>query len=127
MSWRRRHRARAYGRSGGRTKFCSYQSTRNRKGGDMSDPIETGDIYFFYRPKVDVDRPQAIDDVQRFYLVMVPDEGAKSRLFVVGKKRLPEIHPGQSKSREREWMMTTLASTPEKIGEELGPVVYETK
>jgi hypothetical protein len=93
----------------------------------MSDPIETGDIYFFYRPKVDVDRPQAIDDVQRFYLVMVPDEGAKSRLFVVGKKRLPEIHPGQSKSREREWMMTTLASTPEKIGEELGPVVYETK
>lgn len=93
----------------------------------MSDTIETGDLYFFYRPKVDVDRPDGIDDVQRFHLVMVPDDAGKSRLFVVGRKRMPEIHPGQSRSTEREWMMTTLASTPGKIGEELGPVVYETK
>lgn len=93
----------------------------------MSDTIESGDIYFFYRPKVDLDQPRGIDDVQRFFLVLVPDDDGKSRLFLVGRKRMPDIEPGESKSTEREWMMVTLVSTSGQIGKELGPITYETK
>lgn len=32
--------------------------------------LETGDLFFFYRPKVDVDEPHSIDDIQRVYLVL---------------------------------------------------------
>jgi len=48
--------------------------------------LKSGDIYFFYRPKVDFDKIRGMGDVQRFHLVMVPDKATKARLFVVGKQ-----------------------------------------
>jgi len=92
----------------------------------MSKYIERGDIYFFYRPKVDFDEIRSIEDVQRFHLVMIPNEGQAGRLFIVGRKRLPEIAKGQSKSTEREWMMNYMTAKPEDIGKALRPVTYET-
>lgn len=91
----------------------------------MSQHIEEGDIYFFYRPKINFDKVRSIEDVQRFHLVMVPDEGA-ARMFVVGKKRLPEIPESHSKSPEREWMINSMAAKPKDIGIALGPEAYET-
>ncbi|KAI0073938.1 hypothetical protein K474DRAFT_1602416 [Panus rudis PR-1116 ss-1] len=34
--------------------------------------IERGHIYFFYRPKVELDEASSIDNVQRFYMLLVP-------------------------------------------------------
>ncbi|EMD32626.1 hypothetical protein CERSUDRAFT_126728 [Gelatoporia subvermispora B] len=34
--------------------------------------IERGHIYFFYRPKVQLEEAESLDDVQRFYMVLVP-------------------------------------------------------
>lgn len=94
----------------------------------MLNEIEKGDIYFFYRKKMDVDAPKSIDDVQRMHMVLHPDNHKKKRLFVVGKKRMPEIHPGTSKSTEREWALNVMATTSgKKIRDELRPVEYETK
>lgn len=93
----------------------------------MADVIEKGDIYFFYRPKVNDEEIDNLDDVQRFYLVLVPDGGKVGRLFLVGKKRLPEIVKGKPKSTTREWMMNSLTDSPKKIGEEFKPIVYTTK
>ena len=35
--------------------------------------IESGDIFFFYRPKVDSNEVKDIDDVQRFYMITSRD------------------------------------------------------
>lgn len=34
--------------------------------------IERGHIYFFYRPKVELEDVSSIDDVQRFHILLVP-------------------------------------------------------
>ena len=39
-----------------------------------SELIEHGDIFFFYRPKVDTEEVKDIEDVQRFYMVISPEE-----------------------------------------------------
>lgn len=93
----------------------------------MKDYVEKGDIYFFYRPKVNTQQVKSLDDVQRLYLVLVPDNEDTARLFLVGKKRMPEISHGKASSTAREWMMNDLTSKPTKIGEALAPLEYDTK
>ncbi|WP_277809731.1 DUF2795 domain-containing protein [Chromohalobacter canadensis] len=93
----------------------------------MATNVEKGDIYFFYRPKVNVEKVQGLDDVQRLYMVLAPDDGDAARLFVVGKKRMPKITKGQPKSTAREWMMNDMTGKPKKIGEALAPLEYDTK
>jgi hypothetical protein len=39
-----------------------------------SEVIEHGDIFFFYRPKVDTEEVQDIEDVQRFYMISSPEQ-----------------------------------------------------
>ena len=34
--------------------------------------IERGHIYFFYRPKVELEEVSSVDDVQRFHILLVP-------------------------------------------------------
>ncbi|KAK3015909.1 hypothetical protein RJ639_007645, partial [Escallonia herrerae] len=39
---------------------------------------ERGEIFFFYRPKVDKEEAHSLDDVQRFYIVLRPESGERS-------------------------------------------------
>ncbi|BBI62780.1 hypothetical protein HSBAA_40860 [Vreelandella sulfidaeris] len=57
----------------------------------MTDYVEKGDIYFFYRPKVNAQKVQNLDDVQRLHLVLVPDDDDTARLFLVGKSVCPRL------------------------------------
>ncbi|HEU4824610.1 MAG TPA: hypothetical protein VFS97_14395, partial [Nitrososphaeraceae archaeon] len=78
--------------------------------------LEYGDIYFFYRPKVGSQEVNSIDDVRRFFMVTAPEKTTKKndekekkthrqlyRLFVIGKKSLPEIRKSEARSSERYW------------------------
>jgi hypothetical protein len=72
--------------------------------------LEQGDIYFFYRPKKDAQEVKGIEDVRRFFMVTAPEkenrEDNKSqlyRLFVIGKKSLPEVRKTEAKASERYW------------------------
>jgi hypothetical protein len=47
---------------------------------------ERGEIYFFYRPKVSVEEPHGIDDVQHMYLVLRPEVAAGERGAVEEKQ-----------------------------------------
>lgn len=90
--------------------------------------VEQGDIYFLYRQKMSVDRPKNLDDIQRMHMVLVPDKHNKKRLFVIGKKRLPKIKKGTTRSDEREWALNVMTSTKgAKIGKELLPAEYTTE
>lgn len=42
--------------------------------------IEQGDRFFFYRPKVDTEEVEDIEDIQRFYMIMTSEEKEKLRL-----------------------------------------------
>lgn len=95
-----------------------------------SQIVEDGDIFFFYRPKVEAEEVSGMKDVQRFYMVTASEEknGKKYRLFILGRKRLPEIIEGKSTSEERNWALNTLTTTnPEDIHKELLAAEYETE
>src|ERR687889_218493 len=93
--------------------------------------IEQGDIFFFYRPKVDTEEVKDIEDVQRFYMVTSPEEKKKNniyRLFLIGQKQLPEIVEGKSTSEEKNWALNILTtSNPDDIHKELLPAEYTTE
>ena len=65
--------------------------------------LEQGDIYFFYRPKKDVKEVKGIEDVRRFFMVTGPESKQFYRLFVIGKKSLPEIRKSEARASERYW------------------------
>ena len=73
--------------------------------------LEQGDIYFFYRPKKGAEEVKGIEDVRRFFMVTAPEQeennnNSKSqlyRLFVIGKKSLPEIRKSEARASERYW------------------------
>ena len=64
----------------------------------MARVIEKGDVYWFYRNKTSVHVAQGLDDVQRMYLLLLPDDRPNGRMFIVGKKRMPQIVHGRSRS-----------------------------
>ncbi|RWR84230.1 hypothetical protein CKAN_01302400 [Cinnamomum micranthum f. kanehirae] len=40
--------------------------------------LESGEIFFFYRPKVDREEAHSVDDVQRLYIVLRPESGERA-------------------------------------------------
>src|SRR5215467_2842596 len=96
--------------------------------------LEHGDLFFFYRPKIDSTEVEELEDVGRFYMVTSPEQNQKAskkhihRLFLLGQKRLPEIVEGKSTPRERNWALNILStSNPEDIHKELMPAEYDTE
>jgi hypothetical protein len=85
--------------------------------------LETGDLFFCYRPRVEADHVRGLADVARFYLVLKPAGRQVFRRVLVGRKRLPDIS-----ARERTWgFVDIVASRPEDVEDELDPATYETR
>jgi hypothetical protein len=70
---------------------------------NKADILEQGDIYFFYRPKKGAKEVKGIEDVRRFFMVTAPEESQLYRLFVIGKKSLPEVRKTEARASERYW------------------------
>jgi Protein of unknown function (DUF2795) len=101
---------------------------KGKTANDKSKIIEQGDVYFFYRPKVDTEEVEDLKDVQRFYMITAPEDNTKYRLFLIGQKQLPEIVEGKSTSEEKNWALNILrTSNPKDIEKELMPAEYSTK
>jgi hypothetical protein len=87
--------------------------------------LERGDIYMAFRPTVDTDDPEKLDDVQRFYVILSARDSGRYRLLVVGRKTLRD--PRQS-GREREWAFVQAVSrNPADIENLLDTEHYKTK
>jgi hypothetical protein len=88
------------------------------------ETLERGNIYFFYRPRVEEEEPESLEDVQRFYLVLSPEEEERFRLVVIGSKRLPEAE----RKGQRFWGFIDLVrNSSNSIREELSGEKYRTK
>jgi hypothetical protein len=93
------------------------------KRGRETEILEHGDIYFFYRPKVDTEEAEGLDDVQRFHVVLRPHGRGLFRLITIGRKRLPDI--GQ---HERTWgFVDMVAKSAREIEQALRQQSYDTK
>jgi len=88
----------------------------------MSDVLERGNIYFFYRPKLGETSPEAESEIQRFQMVLHPRDKRTYRLITVGRKHLPDT------SGERTWgFVSKVGHNPEEVESELDPTRYQTK
>jgi len=94
--------------------------------------MEKGLVYFFYRPKVELDETHALKDVQRLYLLICPGgtnketmraETAIKRLIVVGRKMLPEVVGAKGRAWCKVELVTKNIAEIDKV---LGPYQYET-
>jgi hypothetical protein len=89
---------------------------------------EHGNIFFFYRPKIGAQEVRDIENVQRFYMVISPDKSKINRVFLIGRKQLPEIREGESSSEERNWAVNVLTTAnAEDIRKEFLPAEYKTE
>jgi len=79
------------------------QHEEQKKINDNAEILEQGDIFFFYRPKKAAEEVKGIEDVRRFFMVTAPEEGQLYRLFVIGKKSLPEVRKTEARASERYW------------------------
>jgi hypothetical protein len=81
----------------------------NNRSNTEPEVLEQGDIYFFYRPKKGAEEVKSIEDVRRFFMVTAPEkseskENGKNqlyRLFIIGKKSLPEVRKSEARASER--------------------------
>lgn len=89
----------------------------------VSRILERGDIFFFYRPRVNAARAYDFEDVQRFFFVLRPDGKRLFREIIVGRKRLPDPD-----SHEREWaFVAEVSPRASELEDELEADVYDTK
>ena len=100
------------------------QNEENISNNVQSEMLEQGDIFFFYRPKVRSEQVRGIEDIRRFFMVLAPDEeqelGKIYRLFVIGKKSLPEIRESEARSSERYWARVGgIFEDPKELANEL--------
>ncbi len=84
--------------------------------------IEQGSVTFFYRPRVEEQHAEELDDVQRLILVLSPEGSAFARAIAIGRKRLP-----RSSHRDRFWGFVDLVLTHYDMHAALGAQVYGTK
>jgi hypothetical protein len=94
-----------------------------------SQPIEEGDIYFFYRPRVEAEEVRGREDIQRFFMVLAAERPKRTyRLFVVGRKKLPEPASGARHPEQRNWALNVLTTKePEAIRRALLAQEYSTE
>jgi len=101
---------------------------RNQKAEGNRQLVEHGDIFFFYRPKIDAEEVKGIENVQRFYLVTFPEGSEIYRVFMIGQKQLPEIIESTTSSEARNWALNILTtSDANEIRKEFLPVEYKTE
>ncbi len=67
--------------------------------------LETGNIAFFYRPRKGVLHPKSLDDLERSFFMLFPDDQKhhQNRLFLVAHGAFPAIVPGKALPEERDW------------------------
>jgi hypothetical protein len=113
-----------------------------------AEVLEKGDIFFFYRPKTKIvdgsGDVKSIEDIRRFFMVTATTTSANTeneqqqqfdetnrktskeaespryRLFVIGKKSLPEIRATEARRSERYWAKVGgIFENPQKLTSEL--------
>jgi hypothetical protein len=85
--------------------------------------LEQGRITFFYRPRVEQQRPEELGDVQRMLMLLEPEGRDRYRLIALGRKQLP-----QRGRHERFWgFVDVVLDHPQDMEAVLAAQTYGTK
>ena len=85
--------------------------------------LEDGDLYLLYRPRVQDERVDSLEEVQRLLLVLHPWHGRLLRLLVIGRKRLPGVA-----EHDRFWgFVDAVFDRPEQLRDALERRDYRTR
>ena len=112
----------------GKDNSSSNSNNNNNNDNTQSEILEQGDIYFFYRPKKGAEEVKGIEDVRRFFMVTAPEEEEENnnkrsrlyRLFIIGKKSLPEVRKTEARASERYWARVGgIFKEPDELAREL--------
>ena len=88
----------------------------------MERKLEHGSIAFYYRPRVDEQAPEEIDEVQRLLILLAPANSSRERLIAIGRRRLPSSRLGA-----RLWGYVDLVLDASDMQAALGAQVYSAK
>lgn len=87
--------------------------------------LEKGNIYFFYRPRVNTEDPDDLGDIRRLYMILSPEGKDRFRIAVIGRKKLPDP---QARGRKRYWgFIQTVTGSANTVKKELSEKSYQTK
>lgn len=94
---------------------------------EVPEILEQGFIYFFYKPKVNVEEPETKQDVQRMVIVLKPWQleektEPKLRMIVIPKKKLPSLE-----THEQEFAKIVAVGSVEEMKKGLEERIYETE
>src|SRR5690554_6593594 len=101
----------------------------SRQKQDDVEVLETGHIYFVYRPKVEEkhaeeEQVEGLDDVQRFYMVLKPKGKKVYRMLAMGRKQLPDAN----QRGDQAWgFVEAVSKDPGKLEQSLRAQTYQTK
>lgn len=73
--------------------------------------LESGRIGFYVCPRVEVDMPTSLEDVQTFSLTLTPRNREIERRLLVVKKRLPD-----PSGRDKQWIVVGRSRRAENVG-----------
>ena len=102
-------------------------NNNNNNDNTQSEILEQGDIYFLYRPKKGAEEVKGIENIRRFFMVIALEEEENSnkrsrlyRLFIIGKKSLPEVRKTEVRASERYWARVSgIFKEPDELAREL--------
>lgn len=91
-----------------------------------SELLESGEIAFVYRPRVDEADPESVEDVQNLHTVLRPHGGSTIRTLIIGGKRLPDV--GDAEGRDRLFaFVEAILHDPDDLDRELRGETYDTQ
>ncbi|KAM0753114.1 hypothetical protein T439DRAFT_354558 [Meredithblackwellia eburnea MCA 4105] len=105
----------------------TYKDTDRRHG-----ILEVGEIYFIYRPRVELDEVRSIEDVARLHILLVPkplhphDGSVPHRLLLIGRKYLPKTK-ASGRPDVMYGQVLEAGDSLDQLKTRLGPREYETK
>lgn len=86
--------------------------------------LEKGNLYFVYRPRVQHETVNSLDDIQRVHMVMGPHGRQWFRLMTLGKKSLPDL----GAENQQGWaFVETVSESAKDLEAGLRREEYETK
>lgn len=87
--------------------------------------LEKGNIYFFYRPKVNRTEVKGFDDISRMYMILSPEKKKETRLVLIGQKFLPKE---KTDKESKNWAFVDVVSkNPKEVEVQLHGEEYQTK
>jgi len=99
-------------------------SKRKYDSGGSFSPLSASSQFFILPLQVEVTEPHSLDDVSKFYLLVVPHHSKLHRLIAIGKKTLPD-HDQSSRPMWGE--VLNVGEDMKSLKKNLGGYTYETK